>query len=259
LAALTDLQIVQRFPQVLVPGNIRIPISLANNDGLLAVDGAVELPETLTANIVNAETGEVVVGPITAQRHDAGLSIPYYPFRANVEEVGIYSIVLDGGSPDGAGIQIMDPSQISIPLVGTALPPFETPTVDDNRGVNPICTYLPAACSLHSITLSDALALGKPIAYLVGTPAHCSTGTCSPALEALLQVSEKLGDSMTFIHAEIYTDDTATVVAPAVQALNMTYEPALFIADAQGIVIERLDAVFDAVEINEVLVTLGLQ
>lgn len=259
LAALTDLQIVQRFPQVLVPGNVRIPVSLANNDGLLAVDGAIELPETLTANIVNAETGEVVVGPITAQRHDAGLSIPYYPFRANVEEVGIYSIVLDGGSPDGAGIQIMDPSQISIPLVGTALPPFETPTVDDNRGVNPICTYLPAACSLHSITLSDALALGKPIAYLVGTPAHCSTGTCSPALEALLQVSEKLGDSMTFIHAEIYTDDTATVVAPAVQALNMTYEPALFIADAQGIVIERLDAVFDAVEINEVLVTLGLQ
>jgi hypothetical protein len=37
LVALTDLQIVQRFPQVLVPGNIRIPISLANNDGLLAV------------------------------------------------------------------------------------------------------------------------------------------------------------------------------------------------------------------------------
>jgi hypothetical protein len=39
----------------------------------------------------------------------------------------------------------------------------------------------------------------------------------------------------------------------------MTYEPALFIADAQGIVVERLDAVFDADEINEVLVTLGLQ
>jgi hypothetical protein len=112
---------------------------------------------------------------------------------------------------------------------------------------------------LHNITLTDALALGKPIAYLVGTPAHCSTGTCSPALEALLQVSEKLGDSMTFIHAEIYTDDTATVVAPAVEALNMTYEPALFITDAQGVVVERLDAVFDADEINEVLVTLGLQ
>ena len=129
----------------------------------------------------------------------------------------------------------------------------------DDRGVNPICTYLPAACSLHNITLTDALALGKPIAYLVGTPAHCSTGTCSPALEALLQVSQKLSGSMTFIHAEIYTDDTATVVAPAVEALNMTYEPALFITDAQGIVIERLDAVFDADEINEVLVTLGLQ
>ena len=255
----TELQIVQRFPQVLVPGNVRIPVSLANNNGLLSMDGGTDLPATLTANIVNAETGEIVIGPITAKRHDKGLSIPYYPFRADIDEVGIFSIVIDGGPTDGAGIQIMDPSQISIPLVGSALPPFDTPTVDNNRGVNPICTYLPAACSLHNITLTDSLALGKPVAYLVGTPAHCSTGTCSPALEALLQVSEKLADSMTFIHAEIYTDDTATVVAPAVEALNMTYEPALFITDAQGIVVERLDAVFDADEINEVLVTLGLQ
>ena len=129
----TELQIVQRFPQVLVPGNVRIPVSLANNDGLLSMDGGTELPATLTANIVNAETGEIVIGPITAKRHDKGLSIPYYPFRADIEEVGIFSIVIDGGPTDGAGIQIMDPSQISIPLVGSALPPFDTPTVDNNR------------------------------------------------------------------------------------------------------------------------------
>lgn len=255
----SELQIVQRFPQILVPGNVRIPISLANNDGLLTMDGDTELPAELTANIVDAETGEILIGPITAKRHDKGLSIPYYPFRADIDNVGIFLLVIEGGQSDGAAIQIMDPSQILIPLVGTALPPFETPTVNNERGINPICTYLPAACSLHDITLADALALGKPIAYLVGTPAHCSTGTCSPALEALLQVSEQRQDSMTFIHTEIYTDDTATVVAPAVQALNMTYEPALFITNAQGIVVERLDAVFDANEINEVLVTLGLQ
>jgi hypothetical protein len=257
-AVQSELQIVQRFPQVLVPGNVRIPVSLADNNGLLTVDAGVKLPATLTANIVNVNTGEVVIGPLTAAQHSNGLSIPYYPFRAQIDDVGVYSIVIEGGQPDGAGIQIMDPSQIFIPLVGSVLPPFDTPTFGNPRGVDPICTFLPSACSLHNITLTEALALGKPIAYLVGTPAHCSTGTCSPALDALLQVSLQLGDTMSFVHAEIYTDDTATVVAPAVQALNMSYEPALFITDARGVIVDRLDAVFDADEINDVLTALGL-
>jgi hypothetical protein len=34
-----------------------------------------------------------------------------------------------------------------------------------------------------------------------------------------------------------------------VTALSMTYEPALFVTDAQGIVTARLDAVFDEVEL----------
>jgi len=33
----------------------------------------------------------------------------------------------------------------------------------------------------------------------------------------------------------------------------MNYEPALFITDTNGIVVERLDAVFDAVEIRSLI------
>jgi hypothetical protein len=67
-----------------------------------------------------------------------------------------------------------------------------------------------------------------------------------------------VGDAMTFVHAEIYTDSTVSTVAPAVTALNMTYEPALYITDATGTLVERLDAVFDAREINEVLARYAL-
>jgi hypothetical protein len=38
----------------------------------------------------------------------------------------------------------------------------------------------------------------------------------------------------------------------------MTYEPALYITDATGTLVERLDAVFDAREINEVLARYAL-
>jgi len=257
--AATELfQVVQRFPQVLVPGSVRIPISLANQAGLLGKTSGVDLPTELRAQLLNSETGEVVVADMVAMRHDANIDPPYWPFRVDIAETGIYSLVIEGGTQDGAGVQIMDPATISIPLIGTPLPGFDTPTISNARGVNPLCTRIPEPCPLHDITLNEALNRGKPIAYLVGTPAHCQTGTCSPALEGLLEMRELVGDRITMLHTEIYTDDTATIVAPAVEALNMTFEPALFITDAKGVLVERFDAIFDAVEITEAFTTLGV-
>ena len=257
-AASELFQVVQRFPQVLVPGSVRIPISLANQAGLLGKTSGVELPTDLRAQLLNAENGEVVIADMVAMKHDANIDPPYWPFRVDIAETGIYTLVIEGGTQDGAGVQIMDPATISIPLIGTPLPGFDTPTISNPRGVNPLCTRTPEPCPLHDITLNEALKRGKPIAYLVGTPAHCQTGTCAPALEALLSMRELVGDRITMLHTEIYSDDTATVVAPAVEALNMTYEPALFITDAKGVLVERFDAIFDAVEITEAFTTLGV-
>ena len=258
VAALGDLQLVQRFPQVLVPGNVRLPISLANQAGLLTTDSGFELPNTLSAQLINADTQEVVAESLLAVRHDTGLTIPYWPFRVDIDKPGIYTLIVDGGPAEGAAIQVLNATEVLIPLVGSLLPGFDTPTVDDHRGVEPVCTRTPEPCLFHNITLNEALALKKPIAYLVGTPAHCSTGTCSPALEALITVRKSIGDAMIFLHTEIYTDDKATTVAPAVVALKMEYEPAIYITDAGGKIIERFDAVFDAEEISSAIAALNL-
>ena len=255
---LADLQLVQRFPQVLVPGNVRLPFSLANQAGLLTTESGLDLPTTLTAKLVNADTQEVVAESLSADRHDTGLTIPYWPFRVDIDKPGIYTLIVDGGPAEGAAIQVLNATEVLIPLVGSQLPGFDTPTIDDHRGVEPVCTRAPEQCEFHNITLNEALALKKPIAYLVGTPAHCSTGTCAPALEALITVRKSIGDAMTFLHAEIYTDDKATTVAPAVIALKMEYEPAIYITDASGKIIERFDAVFDADEVSSAIAALNL-
>ena len=255
---LSDVQLVQRFPQVLVPGNVRLPFSLANQAGLLTTDSGVDLPQTLTAKLINADTQKIVAETLSADRHDTGLTIPYWPFRVDIDKPGIYTLVVDGGPAEGAAIQVLNATEVLIPLVGSQLPGFDTPTFDDHRGVEPVCTRTPEPCEFHNITLNEALALKKPIAYLVGTPAHCSTGTCSPALEALVAVKNSIGDVMTFLHAEIYTDDKATTVAPAVVALKMEYEPAIYITDASGKIVERFDAIFDADEINAAISKLNL-
>jgi hypothetical protein len=256
--SLAGLNVIQRFPQMLVPGEVRAPISLADIDGVITVSRAAAIPATLTARLLYTQTGDVVVEGISASRHDEGLEAPYWPFRFTVDEPGIYTLIVDGAQETGAAVQVSQRSAILVPLVGDPLPGFDTPTFDNSRGVEPICTRSPEPCPMHDVTLTEALALGKPVAYLVGTPAYCSTGTCSPAMDGLLAVRDRVGDAMTFVHAEIYTDSTVSTVAPAVTALNMTYEPALYITDSTGMLVERLDAVFDAREIEEVLARYAL-
>ena len=248
-----SLTVVQRFPQMLVPGAVRAPISLANQDGVLTVEDATDIPDVLMGSLFDSESGEEVVAGISATRHDAGLAAPYWPFRFTVEKPGIYTLIIEDISPTGAAVQVSAREEILVPLVGDVFPPFDTPTVADARGVDPICTRKPEPCPLHDITLTEALALGKPVLYLVGTPAYCSTGTCTPALDGVLNVREEIGDAVTCVPAEIYTDATLSTVAPAVTALNMTYEPALFVIDDDGVLVDRLDAVFDEVEVRESL------
>lgn len=257
--ALPDgVQLVQRFPQVLVPGEVRLPISLAQQSGIITTASDFQFPETLVAKIVDLSNDTVITENINVTLHGAEIAIPYYPFRTTIEKPGNYMLVVDGGPQDGAAFGVLERDQVLVPKVGDTLPTLDTPTFDNAQGVDPICTQSPEPCAFHKLTLTEAMQLKKPVAYLIGTPAHCSTGTCAPALEQLTNVSEIVGDRATFVHAEVYSDEAATVVAPAVKAFAMTFEPALFIVDANSKIIDRLDAVFDADEISEALSRAGV-
>ena len=252
-----NLSLVQRFPgTVLVPGELRLPISLATQKGVLT-DNDATLPSTLTGRLVNSDTGEVVAATLSAQKHGNGIPQPYWPFVVTVAEPGIYSLIVDGGPDTGAAVQVVERSSVAIPLVGDALPPFDTPTTQDARGVNPICTRADGVCPFHDLTLTEALASGKCVVYLIGTPAYCQTGTCAPALDALIELSKSTGDDVVFVHADVYSDDKAEIVAPAVKSYNLTFEPALFITDATGTLRQRLDAIFDVDEVRNALSALN--
>ncbi len=254
-----SLQVVKRFPQdVLVPGKIRLPMSLADTSGILPSDSQLSLPQTLTADIINSDTGEVVVAGVTATRHQENLSTPYWPFTTIVKEEGIYTVRLKEVPNSEVSIQVLSRDGVSMPMIGDALPPFDTPTTNNARGVDPICTRAEKFCPFHSLTLTEALQQNKPVVYLIGTPAYCSTGTCSPGLEALITVAKSVGDAAVFVHADVYADRSATNTAPAVKAYSLSYEPVLYITNSDGTIVDRLDAVFDVNEIRDVLAANGI-
>ncbi len=242
--------VAQRFSQdSLVPGRVRLPISLADDQQVLS-DG----PDSLTATLFDTNTARAVVSDVTAKKRRVSEGYVYWDFHMQIDEPGTYALVIDGGDPAGGGVQVLTAELVSVPSPGEQLPPFETPTTADGRGVDPICTRLEGGpCPFHDITLTEALTKGTPVAYLIGTPAHCQFGTCAPGLEFLITAAKRFGDKLTVVHAEVYTDDTATVAAPAVQALNLSFEPTLILADASGKVVTRLDAAWDQSELDETL------
>ena len=253
------LQVVKRFPTSgLVPGSIRLPISLADTSGVLTTDGKVKLPQTLTGKVIDTASGDVVIASVSADKHDTNMPTPYWPFIIDVQKVGFYLLILDVAPESEMSFQVEERENVLSPLVGDPLPPFDTPTVDNSRGIDPICTRPEGTCPFHAVTLTKALQSGKPVVYLIGTPAYCETGTCAPGLEALIDLSKTIGDAAIFVHADVYVDKTATTVAPAVLEYKLTYEPLIYITDAKGVLVNRLDAVFDVTEISSVLAAAGI-
>jgi len=254
----SDLQLVQRFPQVLVPGSLRLPISLAFSSGIISTTSDFKFPKKLLAKVIDLSTDKVIIENTSATLYGAEIALPYYPFQVTIESPGNYSLIVSGGPPEGTAFSVLERGLVLVPGVGDLLPGFDTPTFGDHRQVEPICTRQPEPCPFHKLTLNEALQLGVPVAYLVGTPAHCSTGTCAPALSGLIDVASRIVGSAVFIHAEIYADEAATVIAPAVQALSLSFEPVLFITDKNGKIVKRLDAVFDASEFSDALASVGV-
>jgi TAT (twin-arginine translocation) pathway signal sequence len=253
------LQVVKRFPQdALVAGKVRLPVSLADTSGILSKDSDVDFPDLLTAQVINPETGDVIIENVVAERHEENLSVPYWPFSFTLESEGIYLLKVSEAPDSDVSFQLLTRDAVSMPLVGDPLPPFDTPTTDNPRGVDPICTRAGEFCPFHSLTLTDALQKGLPVVYLIGTPAYCTTGTCAPGLDALIEVASSLGDKAVFVHADVYADKSANKTAPAVQAYKLSYEPVLYIADESGTLVDRLDAVFDVKEIRDVLAANGI-
>lgn len=236
-----DFALIQRYPSdVFVPGEIRLPFSL-NKDAEFVIDG----PDDLGAQIVDID-GRPIGDRISAVRRDV-TPAPYYAFSAQIDTPGIYGIIVDGGPSAGANFQVLE--AVTIPAPGDTLPGFDTPTVSDPAGVDPLCTRQPE-CDLHSMSLTEALASGRPVAYFVGTPALCATGSCTPALEAVLEVQPDFSD-VVFVHAEVYTDPTGTELAPAVQDLALRFEPTIFLVGVDGVIVDRIDGLWDTTELAE--------
>ena len=218
-------------------------------------------PATIDLTITTAGDSPTTVFSETVDQRVEGIITPYYPATLTFDAPGAYVASLPE-YPDVAPLDfiVVDATTVAIPQVGEPLPAVPTPTFDDALGVDPLCTRA-ISCPFHEIDLVDALANDLPTVLLVATPGFCQTDICGPVVDLLIDEAEGR-DDLNVIHLEVYTDPSIfetgqfPPLVPAVDALALPFEPALFVADADGIVAARLDTTFDRSELRDALALL---
>lgn len=155
--------------------------------------------------------------------------------RAGAWEV---NVSFDGGRGSGA-FQIVESS--SAPAVGEDAIASKSPTTDDARGVDPICTRDPV-CSLHDATIAEMLERGKPVVITFATPRFCTSRACGPIVDLVEQEKGRLGDKASFLHIEVWKDDEDAVnskPSPTFSEWKFDGEPWTYFIDADGKVKDR--------------------
>lgn len=224
-----DLSVILPAGTFLTGPDRRVVFSLGTSPTDLVLDLDV------TAHLVSDADLEVAQGPLEASFHQEGLGERgIYVITTEIERPGRYWLVAE--SPEHAAIgalTIYPTHQIQVPDRGEPFPPAETPTTEDQMGLEELCTRDPD-CAMHGVSLASALSEGRPTVLTIATPAYCQTAICGPVVDIVEGLQEETGrDEVAWIHVEVFSDAGNTPVE-LVSELQLPSEPWTYFIDGQG-------------------------
>lgn len=264
------LSVVSVQPNLARP-NDRLALALipTGSDGAKVYKGG-----TARAWVAKSQT-DPIQGPIDLAYHGDGFDRGVYIGRATFDTEGQWLVYVEatpegskkvqGGSTLVVGNAPTQPGKEPMPVPGDKAISTPTPTTDNARGVNPICTRVNDAgkrepCSMHAVSLDAALKNGKPTVLIIGTPAFCTSRFCGPIVDQLMLVQKDLGAQANFIHIEQYVDDkdapATGKLAPAAAAWRLEAEPVIYYIKPDTTIVEWTIGASDASEIRELTKTL---
>jgi len=228
-------------------------------------NGSAVIAPTVQAWIAKDQTS-AATGPLTATYRADGLPADkgFYEIQLTVPSDGTWLalvIAQRSGKTDYASGQFQVGRQTAMPKPGDHAVNVPTPTVKNHRGVNPICTANPQ-CSMHTISLDEALKSGKPTVLIIATPKFCTSALCGPETDVVQSVGKGFAGRVNFIHVEVYKDDKPTtiqrqLVSPAAAAWHLDQEPAIYYIAKSGFIQARSIGPADKAEVQAAAATLA--
>jgi hypothetical protein len=180
-----------------------------------------------------------------------------YVFRHNFT-AGVWLVqAIADGKPGEAAFQVDAKTQS--PAVGGRTIPSQSPTTSDPRGVDPVCTRTPP-CSMHEVSIAQALQQHKPLVISFATPRFCKSRTCGPSVDVIEGEKKKTGDKANFVHVEVYRNAkvalTPTGDSPTFAQWKLATEPWTYFVGADGIVKDRWIGSFGSDELHRAVAAL---
>ena len=254
---------------VFTPGANRVGFGLFNVDGSQITDGEVALyaapgPKGAAtgpypARIESMQTDPEFEARTTSEDPEAAKVV----YASDVDfgrkgEWRMIAMVRDGDELLATRLpSIMVSEAPRIPDVGEEAPVVKTPTVDDVGDIAKIDTRDPHD-TMHDADLASVV--GKePVVLLFATPALCVSRVCGPVVDVAEQVKSEVGDDAAFIHMEVYNgNDPNEGIRAQLVDYGLETEPWLFVLDADGRVVDRIEGAFSASELRDALADAGV-
>lgn len=145
------------------------------------------------------------------------------------------------------------------PAIGDPAPASRQLTVADVTDIAEIDSSFEPRLHMHDITIADALALGKPAVVAFATPAFCTSRTCGPVMDTVMDpLYVKYHDQATFIHIEPLEltelrEGAGRIHIQAAKEWGVETEPWIFVVDAEGKVAGKFEDIIARDEVENVL------
>jgi hypothetical protein len=188
------------------------------------------------------------------------------------EEIGVYTAWVDFDRAGEWGVEIQLSSDSpkltktirprfnviakgSTPAIGAAAPRSRNLTAADVTDISQIDSSATPSPEMHTSTIADAIAAGKPTLVLFAVPGYCSSRLCGPELEIMRKLYPRYKGRAEFIHVEFYDKPSSPsrLPVPAVVEWNLRTEPWFFVIDAKGIITAKFEGPVSLQELDEAL------
>jgi hypothetical protein len=181
-----------------------------------------------------------------------------YAAEVPLPRPGTYAVLTvtrtQGGlATTGTQIEVKAPAQDKVPGVGDPAPKVKTDTLDSVGGDEQLLDTRQPPSDMHKQSFDEVVG-SKPVALLFATPQLCQSRVCGPVVDVALQLREKYGDRIEFIHQEVYNDnDLQKGLRAPLRAFNLRTEPWLFVVDSGGRITARLEGSFGLSAVEKAL------
>ena len=149
----------------------------------------------------------------------------------------------------------------STPALGQPVPATDNPTLQDVADIGEIDSSDPPRPELHSISVAEALAAGKPFVVTFSSPSFCQSRLCGPVTDIVASLQTVYGDRVNFIHIEPYDmtllrSQGQYQLTTASQEWGLPSEPWTFVVDASGRLAAKFGGVLSPEELEAAVASL---